>query len=128
MLELLRDSFDKDERAFIIGEENFFPTLDDVLCILGFPIDGKPITGNDYTPDDIEVMCEEFFGSHISGLFHGKELKLNVLYDKFTTVPENVSELDLDRHVVTYVLFVIGSTFLSTKDHDHVPEMYLDLL
>lgn len=50
--------YDVDTGAFIIGQNNIYFCLEDVLMITGLPIDGKPVVGKTVTREE----CETFIG------------------------------------------------------------------
>lgn len=126
LLGLLIESFDKDEKVFRIDGESIFPTLDDVVWILGFPIDGLPVSGKDLNVEDTKRECEGLLGIEATNILENNLLNYNKLCDHFSVIPDDVD--DIDNYIRAYVLHAIGTTVLAPKHCSGVPSMYLSLV
>ncbi|GAB2295704.1 hypothetical protein Dimus_029858 [Dionaea muscipula] len=78
----------RDEKEFSVGE---FVECD-ILCITGFPIDGKPVTGVD--PSDVSNACLTFLGKSPEDLtLKKRNIRLNWLKTNFEFVEDELDSM-----------------------------------
>ncbi|MQL98908.1 hypothetical protein Taro_031624 [Colocasia esculenta] len=62
-LEALRERWEEDCKAFIMPWGHMIPTLEDVAYLIGLPVQGEPVVGqerSDYYDDIVELLGPEF--------------------------------------------------------------------
>ncbi|XP_047321160.1 serine/threonine-protein phosphatase 7 long form homolog [Impatiens glandulifera] len=116
-----------EEHCFIIGHRRIVPTLEDVLRIMGLPIDGKAVTGKDFERTETEELCYELLGDtrYISGR-SGTEISLKGLRENLQYIPRDSEDIDI--YVRAYVLHGIGCLICPSMNPSGVSSMFLGLL
>lgn len=118
-------------------------TLQDVSCLWGLPIHGRPITGQ---ADGSWVdMIERLLGipmeeQHMKQKKRKKEddmtmvsysrysISLSKLRDRFRVMPKNATEREINWYTRALVLDIIGSMVFTDTSGDGVPAMYLQFM
>ncbi|KAL6571324.1 hypothetical protein OROHE_002967 [Orobanche hederae] len=121
LLESLQDFYVPNKYMFKISGCLIGPTLDDIALITGFPINGDPVSGQDLNHEKTKELCKSLLGK--DGMVEGSLINLKYLLDNYQKVPEG--EVDLDRYIRVYVLFVMGTLLFCSKEVDTMPSMYL---
>ncbi|XP_020418645.1 protein MAIN-LIKE 2 isoform X1 [Prunus persica] len=98
-------------------------TLEDVVLLLGLPVDGKPVMGVTRTPGKV---CENLLGKVPEDL-NGGMVKLTWLKECFSKCPEDAPVEETERHTRAYLLYLVGCTIFSTTTGNKVSVMYLPL-
>ncbi|KAL6506569.1 hypothetical protein OROGR_024750 [Orobanche gracilis] len=108
--------------------------LEDILYITGLPINGIQVSGVE--SEDVVAIIQQHLGLDENGakaLFMEKGDKkcfgihLNKLKNRFQTVPEGTSDLELEPYVKAYLLFLLGVVIFPNSSRV-IAAMYLPLL
>ena len=115
-----------------IGE--FTVTLQDVSCLWGLPITGRPVVG----PSDkglFELVVNSFGPEMAQSILaqrgdrdSGFRIHLPFLRKKFTGLRANATEEEIARYTRAFVLDLFGSMLFPDSSTDSVPIMYLRFL
>jgi len=122
--------FDENSFSFNFGPPSNRSTLiyglEDVVYILGLPIDGNPVTGCEL--GDNTIVYQNMLGSVPDAKYiDGRRLKLCWLKNNFQTVPEAIDDHELWYFVRAYILYILGCVFVDSSAPTVSP-MYLQLL
>ncbi|KAM7464166.1 hypothetical protein LguiA_032287 [Lonicera macranthoides] len=102
--------------------------LEDIYFLLGLPVDGRPLVGDDFLADQ---LCQTLLGRDDPNRDPKKAVLTNKwLMDEFQHVPENigVNDLAIIPYVRAYILFIIGTLLFPESEKATVPILYLDFL
>ncbi|KAL6297246.1 hypothetical protein ACE6H2_005388 [Prunus campanulata] len=108
---------------FIFGKWKYVLGLEDVLRITGLPIDGNPVTGSNL---DSRELAWTIFG--MVECNKGTKCSLSWLKSNFEVVPPQLDAKEIDKYVIAYMLYVLGTCILPDKSRDKVCLMYLHTL
>ncbi|CAN6245668.1 unnamed protein product [Urochloa humidicola] len=114
-------------------------TLQDVSCLLGLPISGKPITGvaDSYCwREKLEKLLHRTVPEKAFRvkMVRGKEtyssyhLRREWLHKEFAQAPSGESQDDVDAYTRAFCLDLIGSVLLPDSTGDSIPAMYIQFL
>ncbi|KAK1400780.1 serine/threonine-protein phosphatase 7 long form-like [Heracleum sosnowskyi] len=104
-------------------------SLQDVRILLGLGIDGPAIFG--FT--SFEGGCDDYI-QHVLGVKPGKEgmvggrVKCTCLNKIFPSLPDDSSDLQLQRYTQSYLLQLIGGVLFTDHSGDQVHCMYIPLI
>ncbi|KAF7826493.1 serine/threonine-protein phosphatase 7 long form-like protein [Senna tora] len=121
--------FDADTSCFHFNNHSLCFGLEDVYYLTGLPINGKAVIDRDY---GLDTLCFELLGKinyfTVTNQRRKNCIKLRQLRIDFQNVDDDVNDLELDKHVRGYVLYVIGCVISVDETNDNVPAMYLSFL
>ena len=110
-------------------------TLQDVGCLLGLPVSGRPVTGVAYR--DWRGTLQNCLGlpipddawrTKVGNRGFGWSLRLTWLRDNFYQLPENHIDAQVAYYTRAYILEFFGSVLFPTSNGDDVPAMYIQFL
>jgi hypothetical protein len=110
-------------------------TLQDVGCLLGLPVSGRPVTGVAYS--DWRGMLQNCLGlpipedawrTKVGNRGFGWSLRLTWLRDNFRKLPEIHTDAEVAYYTRAFILEFFGSVLFPTSNGDDVPAMYIQFL
>ena len=102
-------------------------TLQDIVVLVGLPIDGDAIIG--HTHMDWRRICHDLLGGTPGDRdIDGQRLHLNWLLDKFSTLPPDADEESIRCYCRAYILQLIGGCLFADKSNSKVHLMFLPFL
>ena len=102
-------------------------TLQDIVILLGFPVDGVSVT--DSTSLHWRDVCHSLFGLIPRDTdLNGQRLYLTWLSRSFPSLALDVDEKSIRRYAKAYILQLIEGFLFSGKSNDKVHLMFLPLL
>ncbi|KAL3506966.1 hypothetical protein ACH5RR_032348 [Cinchona calisaya] len=114
---------------FPVGECTI--TLQDVVILLGLPIDGDPITSPESSKkmQEWQALCRELLGfAPPAKDFNGNRLRLRCLNEKFKSLPLDADDTIILCHTRAHILRMIGGLLFPDKSQSKVKLMYLPFL
>ncbi|MQL98325.1 hypothetical protein Taro_031030, partial [Colocasia esculenta] len=133
-LEAFRERWEEDCKAFIMPWEHMIPTLEDVAYLIGLPVQGEPVVGqerSDYYDDIVELLGPEFVAgrrrpirsillgslSEAVGLRGRRRGPLETLEEFYTGVRRSLELGDRseERSVRIFVAYLFGRLLFATQ-------------
>ncbi|MQL89110.1 hypothetical protein Taro_021676 [Colocasia esculenta] len=133
-LEALRERWEEDCKAFIMPWGHMIPTLEDVAYLMGLPVQGEPVVGqerSDYHNDIVELLGPEFVAgrrrpirsillgslSEAVGLRGRRRGPLETLEEFYTGVRGalDLGDQSEERSVRIFVSYLFGCLLLATQ-------------
>ncbi|CAK9166390.1 unnamed protein product [Ilex paraguariensis] len=113
-----------------VGEATI--TLQDIAVLLGLPIDGAPVTGDDAqrSVSQWQDICERLLGFRPpETAIEGSRLRMSVLGARFAApIPQDADDVTVDRYARAYILLLIGGCLFADKSQNKVQLMFLQHL
>ena len=105
-------------------------TLQDVSCLWGLPIRGRPVVG----PSDEGL--EECLGPNMGNALLSRKkneqstfrISLHLLHVHFPRLRENATDEEIVRYTRAYILNLFGCILFPDSSNDSIPVMYLRFL
>ncbi|MQL73912.1 hypothetical protein Taro_006291 [Colocasia esculenta] len=133
-LEVLRERWEEDCKAFIMPWGHMIPTLEDVAYLTGLPVQGEPVVGqerSDYYDDIVELLGPEFVAgrrrpirsillgslSEAVGLRGRRRGPLETLDEFYTGVRGalDLGDRSEERSVWIFVTYLFGRLLFATQ-------------
>ncbi|MQM12668.1 hypothetical protein Taro_045587 [Colocasia esculenta] len=133
-LEALRERWEEDCKAFIMPWGHMIPTLEDVAYLIGLPVQGEPVVGqerSDYYDDIVELLGPEFIAgrrrpirsillgslSEAVGLRGRRRGPLETLDEFYTGVRGalDLGDRSEERSVRIFVTYLFGRLLFATQ-------------
>ena len=127
LLSALVESYDDVNRCFIVNNHKLVYGLEDILHLIGLPIDGKPVTGID--PKN-QQLSQKYLGCCNPECRFAGSASFVWLKQMFERVPENIdiNSPEIEPYVRAFLLYLIGSIVVPDRSGNSVPLMYLSLM
>ena len=102
-----------------IGEATI--TLQDVVVILGLPIDGHLVTGHGHLVFELlRVFPENPRDPTKTNIITGSSLKLTLPREHFNVLGVDADDVNIERHARAYILYFFGCILFPDKSRDFV--------